>query len=70
MSGPPPLENHKAIAFLSNTGLDPLENNKAIRQAVSVGPSSPLQQNAIYIKVKCLFIIVSPLLKGPAISDL
>ena len=33
--GAPPLENHKNIGFLSNTGPDPLKNYKA-----SVGPSS------------------------------
>ena len=25
---PPPLENHKNIGFLSNTGPDPLKNHK------------------------------------------
>ena len=45
---PTPLENYKAIGFLSNTGLDPLENNKAIKQAVNVLPSSALQRNANY----------------------
>ena len=33
-----PLENHKDIGFLSNTGLDPLENHKAIKPAFNVGP--------------------------------
>ena len=42
-----PLENHKAIAFLINTGLDPMENHKATKTVFNVGPSSALQQNAI-----------------------
>ena len=28
-----PLENHKAIGFLSNTGPDPLENHKNTKEA-------------------------------------
>ena len=28
---PPPLENHKTMVFLSNTGPDPLENRKATK---------------------------------------
>ena len=31
---PPPLENHKDIGFLSNTGLDPLKNHKANKPAL------------------------------------
>ena len=48
MSGPeggqgvqtPPLENHKAIGFLSNTGPGPLENHltSCIKPAFNVGP--------------------------------
>ena len=39
--GPDPLENHKAIGFLSNTGPDPLENHKATKPTFNViGPSS------------------------------
>ena len=34
---PPPLENHKNIGFLSNTGLDPLKNHKATKPALNVG---------------------------------
>ena len=30
---PPPLKNHKAIGFLSNTGPVPLENRKATKPA-------------------------------------
>ena len=43
----PPLKNHKAIGFLSNTGPDPLKNHKATKPAHNVGPSSASQQNAI-----------------------
>ena len=42
----PPLENYKAIGFLSNTGLDPLKNHKATRPAFNVGPSSACQPHA------------------------
>ena len=41
--GPYPLENHKAIGFLSNTGPDPLENRKATKPAFNVGPKSARQ---------------------------
>ena len=35
----PPLENHEAIAFVSNTGPDPLGNHKATKPAFYVvGP--------------------------------
>ena len=34
----PPLENHKAIGFLSNTGQKLLENNKATKPAFNVEP--------------------------------
>ena len=34
---PSPLENHKPIAFLSNTGQGPLGNHKAIMPAFNVG---------------------------------
>ena len=44
---PPPLENHKNIGVLSNTGLDPLKNDKATNLAFNVGPSSARQRNAI-----------------------
>ena len=37
-SGHPPLDNHNAIGFLSNTGPDPLENHKATKLAFNVGP--------------------------------
>ena len=30
--------NHKAIGFLSNTGLHPLENHKTTKPAFNVGP--------------------------------
>ena len=32
-----PLENHKNIGFLGNTGPDPLKNHKAIKAAFNVG---------------------------------
>ena len=31
-----PLESHKAIKFLSNTGPDPLENHKATKPAWTI----------------------------------
>ena len=34
-----PLNNHKAIGFLSKTGPDPLENHKATKLVFNVGPS-------------------------------
>ena len=42
-----PLENHKNIGFLSNTGPDPLKNHKATKPAFNVGLSSARQRNAI-----------------------
>ena len=43
-----PLENHKNIGFLSNTGWDPLKLAKLItKPTFNVGPSSAHQQNAI-----------------------
>ena len=40
-------QNHIAIGFLSNTGMDPLENHKATKPEFNVGPSLTHQQNAI-----------------------
>ena len=40
-----PLEKHKSIGFLINTGSDPLKNHKATRPAFNVGPSSARQGN-------------------------
>ena len=40
-------EKHKAILFLSNTGLHPMKNHQASKSAFNVGPSSPRQRNAI-----------------------
>ena len=37
-----PLENHKNIGFLSNTGPDPFKNHKATKPAFNAGPSSAL----------------------------
>ena len=42
-----PLENHKAIGFLSYTGADLLPNHKGTMPAFNVGPSSARQRNAI-----------------------
>ena len=42
-----PLGNHKAIGFLSNTGLHPLENHKTTKPAFNVGALSVRQRNAI-----------------------
>ena len=44
---PPPLQKHKYIGFLGNTGLDPLSFHKAFKPTFNVGPSSAHQQNAI-----------------------
>ena len=44
---PPPLENHKNIGFISNTGSDPLKSHIAIKPAFNEGPSSARQRNAI-----------------------
>ena len=43
----PPLENHKNIGFLSNTGPDPLKYPIATKPAFNVGPSSARQRNTI-----------------------
>ena len=48
--GPDPLENHKTLGFLSNTGPNPLENPKATNLAFNVvpfEPSSGRKRNAI-----------------------
>ena len=42
-----PLEKHKNIGFLSNTGPDPLKNRKATKPAFNVGLPSARQRNAI-----------------------
>ena len=36
-SDPPPLENYKAIGFLTNIGPDPLGNHKTTKPAFNVG---------------------------------
>ena len=45
--GPNPLENHKNIGFLSNTGSDPLNNHKATKAAFNVGPSLARHGNGV-----------------------
>ena len=42
-----PLENHKTMGFLCNTGPDPLKTHKATQPAFNVRPSSAHQRNAI-----------------------
>ena len=42
-----PLENHKNIGFLRNTGSDPQNNHKATKPAFNVGPPSARQGNAM-----------------------
>ena len=37
---PPPLKNHKTIAFLSDTDPDHMKNHKATKPAFNAGPSS------------------------------
>ena len=44
---PPPPENHIAIGFLSNTGLDDLKSYKPTKPAINVWPSLARQRNAI-----------------------
>ena len=43
VKNPPPLENHLAIWFLSNTGPDPQESHKAKKPAFNIRPSSGRQ---------------------------
>ena len=45
--GRDPLENHRAIGFLSNTGPDSLETHKATKPVFNIGPPSARQRNAI-----------------------
>ena len=45
---PPPLENHKATGFLSNTGPHPLVNHKATKPALNIWPSSAGQRENSY----------------------
>ena len=47
----PPLENHKAIEFLINTGTDPMENYEATKPAFNVGLSSASNETSF----KCRF---------------
>ena len=47
LDNPNPLENHKAIGFLSNTDSDPLKNHKTTEPAFSVGTLKACEQNAI-----------------------
>ena len=42
-----PLNIHKNIGFLSNTGPDPLKNHKTTKPEFNVGPSLARQRNAI-----------------------
>ena len=42
-----PLENHKNIGFLSNTGPDPLKKHKATKPAFNFWPLSARQRNTI-----------------------
>ena len=42
-----PLENHKNIRFLSNTGPDSLKNYKATTPAFNVGPSSHARETPL-----------------------
>ena len=43
--GSVPIENHKNVGILSNTGPDLLKNHKATKPAFNVGPPSA-QRNA------------------------
>ena len=42
-----PIENHKNIGFLNNSGPDPQNNYEATEPAFNVEPSSARQRNAI-----------------------
>ena len=49
----PPLENHKAIGFLSNTGPDPLENKKSYQASIQcwaiIGSPAKRHLNALVV---------------------
>ena len=49
-----PLENKKAIKYISNTSPDPLENHKATKPAFNVEPSSARQRNVISMAFRWL----------------
>ena len=42
-----PLENHKTIGFLMNTGPDPFKNQKATKPAFNVWPPSARHRNGV-----------------------
>ena len=44
--GPDPLENHKNIGFLSNTGLDSLKSQTSIQCSAIVSPPAKRHFNA------------------------
>ena len=44
----PPLENHKNIEFLRNTGQDPIENHKATKTTFIVGSGVTMTKKVAY----------------------
>ena len=60
-----PMENLKAIGFLSNTSPDPLENHKATKPALTVWALSALQQESQF---KCCFAGVPMMARAFLIS--
>ena len=56
---PPPLKNHKAIRFLSNTGPDPLKNYKDTKPAFNVGPSCEWRYAGSPIMACFLLVVLS-----------
>ena len=51
--GSDPLENHKAIGFLINAGLDPMENPKSYQNSIqcwaTIGPPAKRQLNVVLL---------------------
>ena len=54
---PHPLENHKAIDFLSNNGPDALENHKNTKAEFTLGPSL----NGVSLASRGLVVFISSL---------
>ena len=46
-AGPPPLESHKAIGFLSRTGLDPWKIAKLPGQHLKLGHYQPASETSL-----------------------
>ena len=57
--GSGPLENHKNIGFLCNTGPDPLKNHDATRQAFNFRPLSQASRCQQMFSKPCLVSLIS-----------